>query len=179
MDVGKETIRVESMTDELYGLSKVLQEPFDIIWDIVVVELKSVKEFYNVGEQARVTWNARYAFDNGLFDGEVRLSKEYLKADQPGVVTLEVAEIIDRRYNLTAFKSSAITLRWDRVLVALSSRLQRIEVGKTVPVNITSYYELDWMPFDGKVELQSNPLCREIGDITIKVSRITSGKRKV
>jgi len=179
MDVGRETIRVESITDELYGLSKVLQEPFDIIWDMVVVELKSDKEFYNVGEQAQVAWNARYAFDNGLFEGEVWLSKEYLKADQPGVVTLKVTGIIDKRYNLTAFKSNAITLRWDRVLVALSSKLQRIEVGKTVPVNITAYYELDWMPFDGKVELQSNPLCREIGDITIKVGRITSGKRNI
>jgi len=179
MNLGKETIRVESITDELYGLSKVLQEPFDIIWDMVIVELKSDKEFYNVGEQARVTWNAKYAFDNSPFDGEVMLSEEYLRADQPRVITLEVVGIVDKRYNLTVFKSNTVTLRWDRVLVTLSSSLQRVEVGKTVPVNITAHYELDWAPFDGKVELQSNPLCREVGDITIRVGRITSGKRNI
>ncbi len=179
MDVGKETIRVESITDELYGLSKVLQNPFEIIWDMVIVELKSDKEFYNVGEQARVIWNAKYAFDNSQFNGEVMLSEEYLKADQPKIITLEVAGIVDKQYNLTVFKSNTVTLKWDRVLVTLSSGFQRVEVGKTVPVNITARYELDWTPFDGKIELQSNPLCREIGDITIKVGRVTSGKRNI
>jgi hypothetical protein len=178
-DVGREAIRVVSIIDELYGLSKVLQEPFDVIWDVVVVELRSDKEFYNVGEEARVTWNARYAFDNSLFEGKVRLSEGYLKADQPKKVTVEVVGVVDKRYNLTAFKSNAVTLRWDRVSVALSSKLQRVEVGKTVPVDVTAYYELDWTPFDGKVELQPSPLCREVGDITIRVGQITPGKRGI
>ena len=178
-DVGKETIRVESITDELYGLSKVVQEPFDIIWDMVLVELKSDKEFYNVGEQARVTWNARYAFDNSPFEGEVKLSNDYLRMDQPGMITVEVKEIIDEQYNLTAFKSNSLTLKWDRVSVTLSSKLNRIEVGKPIPVNITARYELDWTTFDGKVELQPNLLCREVGDVTIKVNRIIPGARNI
>ena len=178
-EVGKVTVQVESIVDPVYGLTKVLQKTVSVVWDMVLVELRSDKKYYNVGERAHITWVAKYAYDGKPFKGDIVLSEENPVATTPKELNVTVVKVVDELYGLEKFASNTLTLAWDRVSITLSTEFNRYEVGSSVPIKVVAYYELDGAPFDGTVNLSPKPECKEIGNLTVSVGSLIPGKRGI
>jgi len=179
MDVGKLILTISSVKDSLYGLTKVVQPHLELVWDEVVVELSSEKTYYNVGETARITWKAYYAYDRERLEGDVTLSHHSPSMKSPAKLTVTVLKVEDRRYGLTKFSAEPLTIYWDRVTITLSAPVNRAEVGSKLEINLAAFYELDGTPFDGNYHLSGSPKCTEVGDLRMTASQIVPGKRGI
>ena len=179
MDVEKIMLTINSVKDGLYGLTKVVQPPLELVWDEVVVELSSEKSYYNVGEAARITWKAYYAYDGERLEGDVYLSHHSPAMKSPTKLTVTVLKVEDRRYGLSKFRVVPLTIYWDRVTVTLSAPVNRAEVGSELEINLAAIYELDGTPFDGSYQLVGSPKCTEAGDVRLTVSQVVPGKRGI
>ena len=179
MDVGKLMLTISSVKDNLHGLTKVVQPPLEFVWDEVVVELSSEKTYYNVGEAARVIWEAYYAYDKKKLEGDVYLSHHSPVMNSPTELTITVLKIEDRRYGLSKFKVEPLTIYWDRVTIMLGGPANRAEVGSKLEINVAAMYELDGTLFDGSYQLNGSPMCTEVGDVRLSVSHVVPGKRGI
>ncbi len=179
MDVGKFVLTISSVIDSLYGLTKVVQPHLELVWDEVVVELSSEKTYYNVGETARITWKAYYAYDGERLEGDVTLSHHSPSMKSPTKLTVAVLKVEDKRYGLTKFRVEPLTIYWDRVTITLLAPVNRAEVGSKLEIALAAVYELDGTPFDGSYQLSGSPQCTEVGDLRIAVNQIVPGKRGI
>ena len=167
---------VRSVYDELYGLTALKSKSIQIIWDKVIITLSAERERINVGEPAKISWVAKYAYDEKPFRGEVILSDRYPVMEKVGSKTIQVVAIDDGLYGLTTFEANQLKISWDRVIVKLSTPYPRVEIGTEAQIDIYAFYELDGERFDGNVRLDSPPTSNTVGKKIIGVASISGSK---
>jgi len=146
-------------------------EPVEIVYDRVVVSLAAMKDRVDVGSEALITIQAWYEYDKTPFQGEIHLN-EPLKCDRVGLVTYRVSRINDKLYGLKTFKANDVQVIFDKVIVTLSSSLNRIDVGSVAPIDIDARYAFDSTPFVGRVYLSADSRQNRVGLYRYFVTRI-------
>jgi hypothetical protein len=144
---------VEDVEDPIYGLTSFSSDELEVIWDRIELEIEAEDERISLGEDAVLRWTGTYGWDGSVFYGEVEFSPDVLALDSVGDIEYEVAGVIDPIYGITAFKSNAVEVVWDRVEVSIEFPHGRTEVGTEPDVVFDSSYEYDGRTFSGTVHL--------------------------
>ena len=160
-NVGKYTYTVVDIQDELYGLKKFVSNSLDIVFDKILVTLSTTTTRIDVGSNAEITIDARYAYDSEPLFGEVYLS-EPLMHHQVGKYIYRASNVIDERYGLTVFESNEVEVIFDRIVITLTAPA-RAQVGRPVPIIYSAYYEYDGEKFSGEILLNRDTSSPTIG----------------
>jgi len=174
-EVGKYEYKVESIKDDLYGLTRFKANNISIIFDEVIITLEKMRDRVDVGSRAPIMIKAKYAYDNKPFNGQVILSQDLVQKSV-GKYRYTVKKIIDQLYGLTKFESNSIEIIFDRVVVRLSSQFSRIQVGKKANITYKAYYEYDQSPFMGVISFNRELSSDQLGKTKITVKSIIDDK---
>ncbi|MFQ5871576.1 MAG: hypothetical protein ACE5IB_05420, partial [Candidatus Geothermarchaeales archaeon] len=169
-DVGASMYVVESISDDLYGLSAFTSNEVEVIFDKVSVKLSVSNSRIGVGSTAQILVEAGYMYDEAPYDGEVLFSEE-LTQMEVGEYLYEVVSITGDRYGITDFETNSISIIFDRVLVQLSAP-DRWPVETTVPITWSAYYEFDGEPFQGTITLSDGTTQSQVGAYEFAVAAI-------
>jgi hypothetical protein len=173
--VGLVKYRVSQISDRLYGLKTFEANEAQVIFDKVIVTLSSDLKRIDVGSEAPINIDARYAFDSTPFVGKVYLSANK-RQDSVGLYRYFVTRLEDELHGLNAFETNEVQIIFDTVIIELESINERVEVGKRVNISYKAYYSYDNSPFEGKVILNNDLVSYDIGPITYSVSKIIDSK---
>jgi hypothetical protein len=173
--VGLVKYRVSQISDRLYGLKTFEANEVQVLFDKVIVTLSSDLKRIDVGSEAPINIDARYAFDSTPFVGKVYLSADK-RQDSVGLYRYFVTRLEDKLYGLNAFETNEVQIIFDTVIIELESINERVEVGKRVNISYKAYYSYDNSPFEGEVLLNTDLVSYDIGPITYSVSRIIDSK---
>jgi len=143
--VGLVTYRVSQINDRLYGLKTFEANDVQVIFDKVIVTLSSDLKRIDVGSEAPIDIDARYAFDSTPFVGRVYLSTDK-KQDRVGLYRYFVTHIEDELYGLSTFETNEVQIIFDTVIIELESANERVEVGKQANISYNAYYSYDGSP---------------------------------
>ena len=113
-DVSDFTYEVESIIDEVYGITSYRSNGVKIIWDEVEISIEFLNNVIEVGTSANPRIVAYYKYDMGEFNGQINLDNS-LSQDNAGNVHYSIATINDRLYGLTSFDSNMASCNFDRV----------------------------------------------------------------
>lgn len=174
-EVGLITYYVTKIEDERYGLSVFESNQVQVIFDMVVVTLSSSKQRVDVGTEAQIVADAKYAYDSSPFVGKVYLSIDK-EQDTVGLYNYTVAYIEDELYGLTIFQSNSLPIIFDKVVIKLTSLYDRIEVGGKAELSYEAYYRYDGSLFEGKIILNNELVSYSIEHVTYTVSQIIDYK---
>jgi len=173
--VGLVKYRVSQINDRLYGLKTFEANEVQVIFDKVIVTLSSDLKRIDVGSEAPINIDARYAFDSTPFVGRVYLSADK-RQDNVGLYRYFATRIEDKLYGLNAFETNEVQIIFDTVIIKLESVNERVEVGRRANISYKAYYSYDNSPFEGEVILNNDLVSYDIGPITYSVSRIIDSK---
>jgi len=150
-------------------------KPLEIIYDKVVILLKAMKKRVDVGTEAPINIDAKYAFDSTPFIGKVYLSTDK-KQDKVGLYYYFVTRIEDELYGLKVFETNELQVIFDTVIIELKSSNERIEAGKQAEIFYEAYYAYDNSPFEGEIFLNNDLKIYDVRQVIYTVSRITDHK---
>jgi len=140
--VGRYVYRAIGVLDRLHGLTVFASNTIDVVFDRVVVVLRSELDRVRVGREARITYAAHYEFDGRPLVGRVRLNRD-LRGVELGPARFEAAGVEDEQFGLTAFTTNAVTVIFDEILASL-------EVESVAPFSVRIVlrlaYEYDGSP---------------------------------
>jgi DNA-directed RNA polymerase subunit RPC12/RpoP len=173
--VGAITYFVARIEDRLYGLKAFETNSVRIIFDKVIVTLKSDAERIDIGTEAPIRIYAKYAFDNSPFIGKLYLSTDK-KQDRVGLYKYAVIRIEDELYGLKVFETNEVQIIFDMVVVELKSPSERIEVGKRAKISYNAYYSYDKSPFEGEILLNHDLITYDVKRVTYTVTKIIDYK---
>jgi hypothetical protein len=173
--VGLYTYRAVKIIDRLFGLQTFTTNDVRIIFDKVLVTLSSDAERIDVGTEAPIDIDAKYAFDSTPFIGKVYLSTDK-KQDRVGLYKYVVTRIEDGLYGLKVFETNEVQIIFDTVIVELESTSERIEAGKQAEISYKAYYSYDNSPFEGEIFLNNDLIFYDVRQVTYTVSRIIDNK---
>jgi hypothetical protein len=173
--VGSITYYVSWIDDRVYGLKTFKTNDVRVIFDKVVVTLRSDAERVDVGTEAPINIDAKYAFDNTPFVGKLYLSTDK-KQDRVGLYNYAVTRIEDELYGLEVFEANEVQIIFDTVIVELESASVRIEAGKRAEIFYKAYYSYDNSRFEGEILLNHDLIFYEVRQVTYTVSRIIDNK---
>jgi len=146
--VGKYGYRAISISDSLYGLTAFTSNSIYVIFDKVTFTLSVADNRISIGDSARISVTAVYAYDNSPFQGSYSLNDTLVKASV-GRYGYKVSNITDEIYGLTAFDSNEVWVIFDKVYVVEGGVSDEpAEVGETVTVWFKTVYAYDGAPFD-------------------------------
>jgi hypothetical protein len=114
LDIGSCSYRVNSVRDELYGLTIFTSNEVSIIFDQVEITISISSERVEAGRTAEITWRGIYGFDGSTFKGTVTLNDSATKQDV-GNFGYTVKGISDPSYGLSAFSSNSVQVIFDRI----------------------------------------------------------------
>ena len=169
-NVGKYTYTVVGIDDEQYGLKSFKSNSVDIIFDKVLITLRTPRERIDTGSTAPVIIDARYAYDYQRFSGQVFLSSP-LTQTTTGKYTYRAVAISDEKYGLSKFETNEVEVIFDRIVINLSAP-PRVQVGKTAPISYTAHYEYDGEKFSGKIIFNRDVSSSRIERVSFTVSEI-------
>jgi len=172
-NVGKYTYTVVGIDDEHYGLKSFESNSVDIIFDKVLITLRTPRERIDTGSTATIIIDARYAYDYQRFSGQVFLSN-LLTQTTTGKYTYRAVAISDEQYGLSRFETNEVEVVFDRVVINLSAP-PRVQVGRTAPISYTAHYEYDGEKFCGKILLNRDASSSKIEKASFSVSEIIDG----
>ncbi|MEM2291900.1 MAG: hypothetical protein QXR84_07785 [Candidatus Bathyarchaeia archaeon] len=170
-NVGLYKYRAIQVIDKAFRLSAFTTNEVDVIFDKVEISLFSQKQRFDVGKAPQITIDARYEYDKKPFQGEVYFNYP-LMCDQVGSKTFYVIGIKDELYSLQTFDTNAIEVICDKVIVELSTKVQRVDVNSEAPINIKARYAYDSSPFLGRVHLSQDTVQSMVGLYTYSVKAI-------
>ena len=172
--VGKYWYTIVSVTDSKYGLTTFIVTAPDVyvIFDEVNIVLSISDNHIDVGTQANITYIATYEYDNSQFSGVVYLNDTLIK-NEVGKYGFTVGSIEDQLFNLTAFKSNAVSCIFDRVRINLTIEDNRIDVGSKANITWTAFYEYDNSPFKGEVAFNDSLVYNAVGKRAFSVRSIS------
>ena len=147
----------------------------EMIWDQVHIDLTSSRERVDISSEASLQVNAYYEYDHQPFKGKIKLNYA-LRQNKVGKYEYKVESLEDDIYGLTKFESNSIEVIFDRVIIILSSRFDRIQVGKNVDIAYEAYYEYDQSPFIGTISFNRELSSDQIGKTRFTVKSITDEK---
>jgi len=173
--VGAITYYVAWINDRLYGLKTFKSNNVRVIFDKVLITLRSKVERIDVGSEAPIEIVARYAFDNTPFVGKLYLSTDK-KQDRVGLYKYAVIRIEDELYGLKVFETNEVQIIFDMVVVELKSASERIEVGKRAKISYNAYYSYDKSPFEGEISLNHDLTFYDVKQVTYTVTKIIDNK---
>jgi len=149
--VGQTTFTVESIQDDLYGLTSFTSNQVDLVWDRVKIIQGGVSgPTIRTGETGSVWFKAVYEYDNEEFTGDKGTlyvnhlpmtwsSFDYTwkystKLDEPGSLLFEVTDIVDRKYGLTSIIDTigTQTLVWETPFIETSAGILSIAAALAV-----------------------------------------------
>lgn len=113
-DVSDFTYEVESIVDEVYGITSFRSNSLKVIWDEVEISIEFLNNVIEVGTSANPRIVAYYKYDMGEFNGQINLDNS-LSQDNAGNVHYSIATINDRLHGLTSFDSNTASCNFDRV----------------------------------------------------------------
>jgi len=169
--VGIYGYRVAEIGNDTYGITVFESNEISIIFDRVVINLYAVDYRVNVGDTARIGWNAYYEFDGAIFNGSIMLNGS-LTQDTVGKYYYSVESLLDPDYGLTVFISNVVEVIFDRVKIELKVVDDRIDVGSEADILISAWYEYDLAEYDGDILLNDTLRKDEVGKYFYSVLRI-------
>ncbi len=174
-DVGRHRYTVESIMDWNNGITLFTTETIDVIFDKVLVEVGVEDTRIGVGEKADIRYDARYAYDDSPFSGNVSFTAA--RKDFVGKEDVTVWRIVDRLWFLDTFEANSVEVVWDRVKVDIEAPDTRVDVGEEVTVGYSACYEYDGTPLaEGEVTLNAESIRREdVGNYTFTVAEAHGG----
>ena len=172
--VGRYTFEVIGVYDAKYGLTVYVAEPVVVIFDKVIINLYPLRERYDVGREALIGIDARYAYDGAPFDGIVVLNDSLVKYE-PGVYGYEVLYIANDSYGITVYEANKVSLVFDMVVINLEVLDDRVGVGEAANITFSAYYMLDGEPFVGEIFLNDSLVKDVVGKYCYTVAGIRDG----
>lgn len=141
-EIGQYGFTVESIEDNMWEVNKFKSGVVKIIFDKVEIHLYTPDDRINVGETAEIYYNAKYQYDGFEYTGDLYFDQSLVK-DNVGSRIFTVERARDSLYEVDAFESDSVEIVWDQVKVDLSVDDTRVNVGETVEVQVSAYYEFD------------------------------------
>ena len=174
-EVGRYWYTVESIMDWSNGITLFTTETIDVIFDKVLVEVEVEDTRIGVGEKAEIKYDARYAYDDSPFSGNV--SFRATRKDFVGKEEVTVWRIVDKLWFLDTFEANSIGVVWDKVGVDIDTPDTRVDVGEEVAVEYTACYEYDGTPLEeGEVALNAESMrIEDVGNFTFTVAEAYGG----
>ncbi len=154
-EVGRYGYSVAAIGNDTYGITVFESNEISIIFDRVVVNLSVEDDRINVGARASISWKGYYEFDGAIFNGSISLNGSLVQ-DRVGRYTYVVISISDPLYGLKVFKSNTVSVVFDRVVIELRVVDDRVDVGSTVEISISAWYEYDMTNYDGYILLNDS-----------------------
>ncbi len=174
-DVGRYRYTVESVMDWSNGITLFTTETIDVVFDKVLVEVEVEDTRIGVGEKADIRYDARYAYDDSPFSGNVSFTAA--RKDFVGKEDVTVWRIVDKLWFLDTFEAISVEVVWDRVKGDIEAPDTRVDVGEMVTVGYSAFYEYDGTPLaEGEVTLNTESLRMEdVGSYTFTVAEAHGG----
>jgi len=174
-EVGRYRYTVESIMDWSNGITLFTTETIDVIFDKVLVEVEVEDTRISVGEKAEIRYDARYAYDDSPFSGNVSFTaarKEFVGKEE-----VTVWRIVDKLWFLDTFEANSVEVIWDRIRVDIDAPDTRVDVGEEVTVGYTACYEYDGTPLEeGEVTLNADSMKRnDVSNFTFTVAEAYGG----
>jgi len=166
----KRTYRVDSIEDDLYGITKFRSNSVDIIYDKVDVHLSIDTSRISIGTDADINVSSVYSYDNKEFHGKIYFN-DTIKKDVVGKYIFTVSSIYDNNHNVNSFASNSIEIIFDEVIIELEVEDDRINIGNRVNLFAYGKYAYDSKPFVGQLEFnygdfKSNNVCKRVYYVT-------------
>lgn len=174
-EIGCYRYTVESIMDWRNGLSEFTTDVVDVVFDKVLLELEVEDKRIDVGENAEISYAARYCYDDSEFSGDI--SYTATRKDVVGKEEVTVWRVMDKQWFLDTFDANSVEVIWDRVKVDIMAPETRVDVGEEVTVGYSACYEYDDTPLEeGEVELNAESIRREdVGNYTFTVAEAHGG----
>ena len=172
-EVGRYCYAVESVGDAWYDVESFSSNAVEVIFDEVNVKIRAYDKRINVGEEADVTLNARYGYNNEPFEGDISLNSDNFRSNIVGSRTYFVEEIHDPIYGITAFSSDELEMIWDRIELEIEAEDERMDIGEEAVISWTGTYGWDGTDFYGEVEFSPDVISLDsVGGIEYEVSKV-------
>ncbi|MBI4234596.1 MAG: hypothetical protein HY686_09155 [Chloroflexi bacterium] len=146
-EVGRATFRVTGAEETRFGITALVNsaQSREVVWDKVEVVLEAEHPRVEVGGNAPLRVEGRYAYDGTAFPGDIALDHDLVGASV-GKVAYTVAAISDPRYGLTAFSATTAVVAFDRLVPTVRTR--SLLPGQAT-VLVTLRYASDASPVEG------------------------------
>lgn len=131
-----------------------------VIWDRVWITLSVEDDRINVGENASISYRAKYQYDDAAFLGSIALSEATIK-HSPGVYRFTVSSIKDLKHGLSSFVSNDVYVVFDSVSIDIEVVDRRINVSENATIRVKGIYDSDGSPFDGDIKLNNTVFRRD------------------
>ncbi len=149
-----------------------------IIWDDVIVTLTAEVTRTDIGNEAPLTIDAVYAFDDTPFQGDVILNGPTVR-QVLGRWEFEAAQIRDARFGLTQFSTNRVPIVWDSVAIILEPESVRVQAGYPASIRTIAHYESDNTPFVGTFVFDNDLTHDNLGPQEFTISEITDSVNEV
>lgn len=147
----------------------------EIIFDRVIIELETPTPRIGINTPAIINYNARYAYDDTPFLGEVILNRNELTS-QVGKKTFTAIDIEDEQYGITKFETNTIDVIYDKVVVFLTTNKMRVDVGTEADIDtLYAIYLYDKSDFQGSITLNDTTKKDIVGKYCYSVADINDG----
>jgi M6 family metalloprotease-like protein len=159
--------------DTLFGLtSLVAVRQITIIWDRANVSISPRSNRIDVGAFAVFDIKGSYEYDATPWNGTAVLNDTLFKVTV-GEFSYSVTSITDPVFGLSDFESNIAVIIFDRVLLNLSLKDERINVGDAAQIIVTGTHESDGRPWDGSFTLDGSLVEDQVGIHHFQVTSIT------
>jgi len=153
--VEKITYTVESISDDLYGITVFESTSVDVIFDKVVIFIAASDVRIDVGSDVDIfEQSAQYLYDQRKFTGSFTLNDTNSK-NMVGKYTYAVNSISDIIYDVDSFVSNNVDIIFDEVVIDLNTDDSRIDVGSRANITIEGRYAYDKNEFWGQIILNN------------------------
>lgn len=172
--VGRYAYTIDAINDVQNDVSVFVSNAVDVIFDEVILEIDTLDDRLDIGEEPEVTWRGEYAYDSAPFTGDVSINVGSRPIYIPGRYQIYPTGIEDPLYGLQAYSSNTLNITWDRIRIDLTAADQRINVGDEATIDWIGFYEADGSPFNGDVEVLPLTILRQtVGEMTYEATRMT------
>ncbi len=170
--VGRYAYTVDAINDVMNDVAVFVSNAVIVTFDKVILEIATLDDRLDIGEEPVITWRGEYAYDEGTFTGDVTLNVGSQPIYIPGQYPIYPTSIEDPLYGLQAYSSNTLNITWDRIRIDLTAADQRINVGDETTVDWAGFYEADDSPFKGDVEVLPLTMRRlSVGEMTYEATR--------
>lgn len=129
-----------------------------VIWDKINIELLGDARV-GVGEQATITYNCAYDFDETVFSGTIRLNDTILTQPTIGKRGYSVVGLTDDVHHLTDFTSNEIQVIFDEIKI--STQTETLKPG-TITVTVELNFASDNTPVESGEVSVNNIKCTQL-----------------
>ena len=159
--------------DTLFGLTSIVAvRQVKVIWDRVNVSISARSVRVDVGAFAVIDVKGSYEYDAAPWNGTAVLNDTLFKATV-GEFSYSVASITDPVFGLSEFESNTVLVIFDRILLNLSVKDERINVGEVAQIIVTGTHESDGRPWNGSFTLDGTLVENQVGIHHFQVTSIT------